>query len=234
MRIFDSHCHIEKGLADYNIETAGRNIIFNTIASYTEYKAQVLPTDVISIIFDYKDNWEAVKKTASEEKVKALKIHSRIQKITADDYPVLIEKLEEIINDKPLIIDAMYYGENLAYQPNLANIISIARKFKNKPVIVAHSGGYEVLKYFYHLKTLENIYFDLSLSLSYLQHSSVFTDYKNLLKFGNKDKIIFGTDYPLINPANHLDVFMKVCTELNLGESEMDKVLFSNSKSLFL
>ena len=34
MRIFDAHCHIEKTLQGYNLQTQHRNIIFNDVDLY--------------------------------------------------------------------------------------------------------------------------------------------------------------------------------------------------------
>jgi predicted TIM-barrel fold metal-dependent hydrolase len=233
VKIFDSHCHIESGLEQYNIDTSGRNIIFNTIASYQQFADKVPENDVISIVFDYRDNYEVVKEIISTGKLKALKIHSKIQKIAEQHYPVLMEKLEGLNTQIPIIIDAVYYGDELEYQPSLKYIIAIAKKFRNNPIIVAHSGGYNVLEYFYHLKTLDNVFFDLSLSLSYMRHTSVFVDFKNLIRFGDSKKILFGTDYPLIDPKTHLDVFMEVAGELKMSEDTIHQILFSNSEKLF-
>lgn len=233
MKIFDSHCHIETGLEKYNIDTESKNIIFNSIESYRRFADKVAAPDVISIVFDYRSNYEAVKEIVAAGKVKALKIHSKIQKISEKDYPVLMAKLAELNTRLPIIIDAIYYGDELEFQPSLQYIIAIAKQFKDNPIIVAHSGGYDVLKYFYHLKTLPNIYFDLSLSLSYMRHTSIFADFKNLIRFGDSSKILFGTDYPTIDPKTHLDVFMEVSKELNLSEEAIHQILFSNSKALF-
>jgi len=98
---------------------------------------------------------------------------------------------------------------------------------------VAHSGGIETLRYFYHLKVLDNIYFDLSLSLAYLRETSVFPDLKNLLRHGNPSRIIFGTDYPFISAAQQLDVFYEMTTELKKTEEEKDMMLYQNAVRLF-
>lgn len=233
MRIFDSHCHIETGLDAYNIDVSGRNVIFNTIDAYNQYAGKTGSADSISVIFDYRNNFEEVKKLVSSGKANALKIHSRLQKIAQADYPALIEKLEELNPGLPIIIDSFFYGDEMDFQPDMNAAITIAKKFPQIPVIIAHAGGYNVLQYFYHLKSLENVYFELSFSLQYLRYTSAFFDIKNLLRFGSADKIIFGTDYPFADPKTELDFFMEISKDLNLSAEHADKILFLNAEKLF-
>jgi predicted TIM-barrel fold metal-dependent hydrolase len=233
MPIFDCHFHIESGTERYNIEAAGRNIIFNSFDSYHKNNGLASKDDSITIIFDYRNHFDEVKTLLVNKEVAALKIHNRVQKIGAPDYAVLVSMLEEVAPTVPIVIDAFYYGDDLEFQPNLGNIIQIAKKFPGIPIIVAHCGGIEILKYFYHLKPLSNIYFDLSFSLAYLKNTSVYADYKNLLKYGNHDQILFGTDYPFIDARAQLSTFRDLADEASLKKSVVDKVLFDNAQSLF-
>jgi len=234
MNIFDCHFHIESGLDKYNINVAGRNVIFNSFDAYYEFKEQVGRLDSISLLFDYRHHLSEVIELMETKKIAALKIHNRVQKITAADYPILLEQLEEAKPTVPIIIDAFYFGDDLEFQPNLANIISIARRFPDVPIIVAHCGGIEILKYFYHLKSLANIHFDLSFSLAYLKHTSVFADYKNLIKYGNADNILFGTDYPFVNAKLQLDAFTEITEEMNIPLPSVEKMLYGNAQRLFM
>lgn len=233
MQIFDCHFHIENGTDDYNIEVAGRNIIFNSFDSYYKFKNHVTDADSVTLIFDYRNHFEDIMELLETGKVNALKIHNRIQKISAADYPVLLEQLDEAKPTVPIIVDAFYFGDDLEFQPNLGNIIAIAKRLPDVPVIVAHCGGIEILKYFYHMKSLQNIYFDLSFSLAYLRHSSVYIDYKNLVKHGNPARILFGTDYPYVSPAEQLNAFMEITRDTNIPAATVEKMLFTNAQQLF-
>jgi predicted TIM-barrel fold metal-dependent hydrolase len=233
MNVFDCHFHIETGLDRYDINIAGKNVIFNSFGSYHQFKGQVGEQDSTSLIFDYRNNFDEVRQLMTARKIDALKIHNRVQQIAAADYPVLMEHLEEANPALPIIIDAFYFGDDLEFQPDLANIISIARRFPNNPVIVAHCGGIEILKYFYHLKSLDNIFFDLSFSLAYLKNTSVYTDFKNLIKYGNRDNIMFGTDYPFVSAKLQLDAFTEIADEMNVTEQAREKMLYSNAVSVF-
>jgi len=233
MNVFDCHFHIETGLERYDIDVAGKNIIFNSFDSYYQYKDKATDADSISLIFDYREHFEDIMEILQTKKIAALKIHNRVQKIGAADYPLLLEQLEEAKPTVPIIVDSFYFGDDLEFQPNLRNIINIAKKLPDVPVIAAHCGGIEILKYFYHLKSLENIFFDLSFSLAYLRHASVYTDYKNLIKYGNPGKILFGTDYPFVNAKLQLDAFTEIANEMNISETAREQILFSNAAKLF-
>lgn len=233
MRVFDCHFHIEKGLANYDIAVNGKNVIFNSFESYHQHKTLLKEEDSLSLIFDYRNNLAEFKQLHDAGKIDGLKIHHRIQKIKIADQAELLHHLKELNPQVPIIIDAFYFGDDLECQPSLAAILAVAKQHPAIPVIVAHSGGIETLRYFYHLKVLDNIYFDLSLSLAYLRETSVYPDLKNLLRHGNTSRIMFGTDYPFISAAQQLEVFHEMATDLNKTEEEKDKMLYQNAVRLF-
>jgi predicted TIM-barrel fold metal-dependent hydrolase len=77
------------------------------------------------------------------------------------------------------------------------------------------------------------VVFELSLSLSYLKHASVHADFGVLLRFGDRNRIIFGTDYPYVDANDQLQVFLHLADELNMSEADRDKILFGNACGLF-
>jgi predicted TIM-barrel fold metal-dependent hydrolase len=234
MRLFDCHFHIESGIEQYNITSVSRNVIFNFIDNYAKYRNTIVVTDAVSLIFEFRNNLAYIKDQLQNKRIQALKIHSRIQQIGENDYNSLNEALESIMPiTVPVIIDAFYYGADIEFQPILKQIVFLCRKFKDVRFIIAHSGGYEVLKYFYHLKNLENVYFDLSFSLAYLKNTSVFMDFKNLVRYGSSRRLLFGTDYPFIDAKKQLDIFMEICAEIKLSEENRDNILYLNSNKIF-
>lgn len=233
MNVFDCHFHIETGLEKYDIETAGKNIIFNSIESYKEHHSQATRQDTVTLIFDYKERFDEVRSIVNGGGIHALKIHSRIQKLAEDDYPELIERMVEFDPRIPIIVDAFFFGDDLEYQPSLPFIVKLARRFPDIPVVVAHCGGYEVMKFFYHLRKLPNIYFDLSISLAYMRSTSVYADFKNLINFGDRGKVMFGTDYPFITPSRQLGVFNEMADELNMPAEKRNEILYTNALSVF-
>lgn len=233
MKIFDCHCHIEQGWDRYNLAVSGRNVIFNSVESYRLNHKLLGSSDRCSLIFDFKSELDFVLAELRSDRISALKIHSRIQQLTVNDYPVLLDCLQKVKPVTPIIIDAFYFGANLKVQPSLEFVSDLARTFPAVPIIVAHSGGHKVLSYFYHLRELENVYFDLSFSLAYLQHTSVYLDFKNLIRFGDHSRLLFGSDFPFIDAADQYAVLRRIFSELSISTSSQEKILSLNSEGLF-
>jgi predicted TIM-barrel fold metal-dependent hydrolase len=110
----------------------------------------------------------------------------------------------------------------------------MASLFPDNTFIIAHSGGIKVLEYFLHLKNCPNVVFELSLSLSYLKHSSVFADFGVLLRFGDRNRIVFGTDFPYVDANDQLQCFLKLADSLSINETDRDKILYTNAQNLYL
>lgn len=233
MKIFDNHCHLPNINQDYDLVVTKRNIIFNDIEEYKIERPKLGNEHFISLIFDYKRNLDFVVKEIKDGSIHAIKIHNRIQKIGDHEFPYLLEALKNANVNLPIIIDAFYYGHEIDFQPSLNQIIQIAILFNENPIIVAHSGGHKVLDYFLHLRTLKNIYFDISFSLTYLYKTSIFQDFKNLIHFSDKKKIVFGTDFPHVSGKFQYECFIQLCYELNLNQDQIEDMLFNNSSNIF-
>lgn len=234
MKIFDAHFHIDKGYGQCAVEVQHRNVIFNSLSQYRERAGEVNSNDVVTLVFDFKNDPDFVRSQIAEKKIKGIKIHSKIQQIADEDYPALFAELKKTdLSNMVVTVDAFYWGHDYAYQPNLKRIIELVELFPQTPFVIAHSGSIKVLEYFLHLRTLPNVYFDLSLSLAYLKYASVMQDFKVMLKFGNPDRIVFGTDYPAVTDKDQLDCFLALCEEVNMSEESKSKILFDNAYALF-
>ena len=234
MRIFDAHCHIEKTLEGYNIPSQQKNIIFNDIELYKNKQYEVVGNDTKTLLFDFKKNLAYVKEQLKTKAIQGFKVHSRLQQIAEADYEELYDAFQGMDADGlPVVFDAFYTGNQMEFQPNLNRIIDFARLFPKNTIIIAHCGGYRVLEYLQHLKNVNNIVFELSFSLSYLQYSSVFKDFQLLLRFADRNRIIFGTDFPYVDAKDQLQVFLRLADELNMNEADRDKILFGNACGLF-
>jgi predicted TIM-barrel fold metal-dependent hydrolase len=235
MKIFDCHTHIENGLGAYDLDGVGRrNIIFNSLDSYTANRPEVSSTDTISLIFDCFNNLNRVMKEINENKINALKIHSRIQQISEKDYPAITEHLKQVPDSIPVIVDAFYYGDDMEHLPSLPYIIKWAKLFPERKFIVAHCGGYEITKYFFHLRSLPNIYYDLSFSLQYLSDSSLYVDMIKLIKYTDKKKIMYGSDYHWASPKLQYTILTGIFDKLSLPEKEREMILNYNAEDIFL
>lgn len=227
--IFDSHLHVEQGLGDYDIPLDGGNIIFNSFEAYTTYK-EAYSNFFHTLIFSDQKGPEFYNNLFKKNEIVALKIHSRLQSIKKEDYPKLADALQKVDERVPLIYDAFYFGSELSVQPCLEGFINLVKAFPKRKFIVAHAGGYEVLKYFFHLKKYQQVGFDLSLSLQYLEDTSCRIDLIKMIKFIPHKRLFFGTDFPEASPKKQLDIMLKIAHGLQLPEKKLNGILRENWK----
>jgi hypothetical protein len=226
-KVFDCHVHIDNGLNDYNIALGNANIIFNDIKQYKIEKNN-FSSYYKSLIFDFKNNYDYVADEILSNQVHAVKIHSRIQQIREVDYPELLIVLKKINKSIPIIYDAFYYGNDLEFQPSLNGLIYLAKGLPCTKFVVAHAGGYKILDYFFHLKGLQNVAFDLSFSLQYLLDSSAELDLIKLIKHTQKEKLFFGSDFPYADPKLQSDKLIEILMKMNISNNKIEDIFTLN------
>jgi len=241
--IFDSHVHIEKGIVNpievglegYDLEVIGKNYICNFANLLDTYLTFKTSEDSLCYIFDFRDEDQIVKtkELLQNKTIQGLKIHSRIQKIQRAEYDLICERLQLIDEKVPVILDAWYYGSELRYNPDLEGLIQIIKSQPNRNFVIAHAGGYRIIEYFYHTKELDNVHYDLSLTTQYLSDSSLYTDFKKFIKWLEKDRILYGSDYPYGSPIIQYKKVDLILKEYNICGNERDKVLKLNGKKLY-
>jgi predicted TIM-barrel fold metal-dependent hydrolase len=241
--IFDSHAHIEQGIVNpievglegYDLEVIGKNYICNfpnLLETYLKYKSSA---DSLCYIFDFRDEVEITKtkELLQTKTIQGLKIHSRIQKIQRSEYDLICERLQMIDEKVPVILDAWYYGSELKYNPDLEGLIQIAKSQPNRNFVIAHAGGYRIIEYFYHTRELENVHYDLSLTTQYLSDSSLYLDFKKFMKWIEKDRLLFGSDYPYGSPAEQYKSVDSILKEYNCSNNERERILALNGERLY-
>lgn len=108
------------------------------------------------------------------------------------DYPVMLHTNEPVGH--------LYPGKS----PNtLAQIYNLAKRFQNNRIILAHWGGgiflFALLKKEVR-ETLSNLWYDTAAS-PFLYDPQIYTQ---AIKLAGLDKILLGTDYPLLGPQRYL------------------------------
>ncbi|MDQ3051281.1 MAG: amidohydrolase [Bacteroidota bacterium] len=225
--VFDCHMHVEGGIESYDLNLAGGNIIYNSIESHKQHAANY--SDFYhSLIFDYQHHREYIQSCINTNTIHALKIHTRLQKIPLSGYDELIQSLKDIDNRIPVIYDAFYSHGHLDYQPSLRGLIKLLDAFPERRFIIAHSGGYNILKYFFHLRGYKNVGYDLSFSLQYLSDSSCYADLIKLIKFTDKSRIFYGSDFPSASPSLQYGILNDICKKFNLSGTDMEGIFKTN------
>lgn len=131
------------------------------------------------------------------------------------DIPILIHSNEPI---------GHYYVGKVNVTPT--EISQIVTDFPDNKLVFAHFGGglpfYELMK---EMKdSLKNTYYDTAAGI-YLYKSKIF---KVLREIGVLEKVIFGSDFPLLSPCR----FDKYFTNSELDENELKLVLGDNAAKL--
>jgi predicted TIM-barrel fold metal-dependent hydrolase len=106
-------------------------------------------------------------------------------------------------------------------------IYEMAKSFPDNKIVLAHWGGGV---FFYNLlkkevkNIMQNIYFDTAAS-PYLYDINI---YPTALKIMGAEKILFGSDYPLLKPVR----YFKELDESDVGGSDREAVCGGNAKKL--
>lgn len=133
------------------------------------------------------------------------------------DLPVMVHTNEPVGHDYP--------GKSPV---TVRQILALLEAFPDNRIILAHWGGGV---FFYHLMKkgvkpiLENAWFDTAAS-PYLYDPAI---YRTAVDILGPEKILFGSDYPLIPPSR----YMKDMEKGGLTDAERDAVCGENTRSLF-
>ncbi|MBW2166830.1 MAG: amidohydrolase family protein, partial [Deltaproteobacteria bacterium] len=143
-----------------------------------------------------------------------------------------LKPLMEICEDKniPILIHTnepvghYYPGKT----PNtLEQIYRLVRKFSNNKIVLAHWGGG---MFFFNLlkkevgEYLKNVYFDTAAS-PFLYYPQI---YQIAIQIIGKNKILFGSDFPLLKPAKYFSEF----EEAGLSKDEIKSICGNNAAGL--
>ncbi len=131
--------------------------------------------------------------------------------------------------DRPLLVHSSepvghkYAGKGETYPPKL---LKLAQNFPGLKIVMAHWGGglpfYELMPEV--AEALRNVYYDTAAS-TYLYRFDIIPVVARTVGI---EKILWGTDYPLLSQAK----FIKRVRESGLGESDLEAVLGGNAARL--
>ncbi|AZV47325.1 hypothetical protein C3L23_08580 [Nautilia sp. PV-1] len=240
LNIYDSHLHLKLDDMHLFFEQIkllkGFILILNTNDELEFFRRNMITNfnenfnnSVIAINFEFID--ESLINDLKNCDIKfGVKIHPRLSKLTYDSINKLKLFLQNLKNKNLLnfiIIDNFYYGSDLKYHINLELSIEIAKKFFDINILLAHSGGHRILEYMLFTRDLKNIYYDLSLTINYLNNTSVALNFYNFIKF-NKEKLLFGSDSPDFSVKSALTNYNEFLK--NFDESYKKNILENNFK----
>lgn len=149
--------------------------------------------------------------------LKGVKLHPDTQKVDMDD-PRLMRIYEIIAGRLPLIVHTGDYRTDFSHPRRLKNIL---HTFPNLVVDAAHFGGWSVPEIGYDMLHEENVLIDVSSSMAFLGNRRT----KELVDMWGADRVMFGSDFPMWDPAREYDTF----TSLGFSDDDLEKMLWKNA-----
>lgn len=132
------------------------------------------------------------------------------------DGPVMIHTNEPVGHDYPGKTDN-----------TMAQIYALVKRYPHNRIILAHWGGgiffYNLLKKEVR-QTLANVWFDTAAS-PYLYRPEI---YRQAMDLAGEDKVLWGTDYPLIKPARYFDEIRQA----GLSDRQQEMILGGNAAAV--
>ena len=154
--------------------------------------------------------------------LRGVKLHPDIQQSDVDD-PIWFP-LYDRMQEKNLLL-YLHAGDNRPQYrfSEPGKIAHIARLFPRLRIVAAHLGGYSAWGEADCLYPLDNVFYDCSSALWAMTTEKA----NELVSQLGSDRIMFGTDYPVMHAENELKLFMK----LSLTERERENIFYNNAKS---
>ena len=123
----------------------------------------------------------------------------------------------------PILVHA---GDNRYDNSNPNRLAPILKIYSGLRIVGAHLGGYSVWDdAIRELCDFENLYVDCSSTFSFIGGEAA---REIILRYGT-DRVLFGTDYLMWNPARELDIFFS----LGFSDEDNRKILSENAIKVF-
>lgn len=148
-----------------------------------------------------------------------IKIHPDIQRVDIDDTRLM--RLYELIEGRLPMYFHMGDCREIYPYSKAEKLLKIMKRFPGLKVIAAHFGSYSEWEKVPMLADMPNIVFDTSSSLPFMSVERA----RALVKLIGTDRLMFGSDYPVVLPHEELEFFMR----LDLSEEDNRKILYDNA-----
>ncbi len=169
------------------------------------------------------ENWESELKRIKAAGIRGIKLHPDFQSFWLDD-PRLLPIFEAAQKD---FVFEIHIGDKTTPAQNPYKLAAILRQFPGMRVIAAHFGGYRMWAHALDAlagNRFENLWFDTSSTTPFATPLLA----KKLLGAFPRERILFGTDWPLYDPVEERQRLQRLAS---LTDAEMETIM-SNATSL--
>ena len=152
------------------------------------------------------------------------KLHPDTQQVNMDD-PRLMDFYEIIAGRVPLVLHTGDYRYDYSSPRRLVKVL---KTFPDLVVNAAHLGGWSIYDVGYdvlHEDLLgeERLFVDASSAFAFTGRRHM----RELVRMWGADRVMFGTDYPMWQPAQELNEMMNC----SLTDDELEKILWKNAEA---
>ncbi len=166
-------------------------------------------------------DFSALLNEAGAAGLKGFKIHPDMQKFALDE-PKAMEMFAALEGRFPVII---HTGDSRFAYSHPGQMKKVLEAFPDLTCICAHLGGWsEWGDACRMLAPFENAYVDTSSSLYALDPEEAV----RIIRCYSRERVLFGTDYPMWEPAEEVRRFLSLC----LTDGERENILYRNAEAL--
>lgn len=163
---------------------------------------------------------------------RALKLHPRLNRYDPLDRRCLdlLQELASWANPPRIWLDTLFYyrGGRLSHNP-VETIHRIVNQFPSLQFVLLHGSGTWLMQTAEAIRDCPNAFLDLSFTLCRYEGSSLGVDLGHLLRNFDR-RIVFGSDFPEITPAESLEAFARIAGDLS--EEKRSGVLGGNLEKI--
>jgi predicted TIM-barrel fold metal-dependent hydrolase len=149
-----------------------------------------------------------------------IKMHPDTQRFNIDDerlFPVY-----DMIGDKIPVL--FHTGDKHFDYSHPARLRKVIDMFPKLEVIAAHFGGWSMFDTAYECLKDTNCMMDISSSISFMEKGQP----EKLINSYGADRLLFGSDYPVWDPAKEVEKFL----QLNIKDEDKEKIAYKNALKL--
>ncbi|MDR0476029.1 MAG: amidohydrolase [Treponema sp.] len=149
--------------------------------------------------------------------LKGIKLHPDMQRFNIDD-GAMMNIYASLEGRLPVVFHTGDYRHSFSHPSRLARVLD---NFPKLCAIAAHFGGWSVFDIAYDYFRSRSCYFDVSSSLSFIGPRRA----AELIRAYGAGRFLFGSDYPMWDPAACLEEFMG----MELSDLEREQILSKNA-----
>mgnify|MGYP005843142003 CR=1 FL=1 len=172
---------------------------------------------------------EQIVEYSKEPQFVGVKLHASWHNKPIDgcEFAPIFEKCDEL--KLPVLVHSYVVDDFSDQVSSPERIVNVAKRYSN-PIIVAHMGG-NSKRTIKAVKNIENVYIDISSGRERASQLYVwqFGRVDEAVKELGADKILFGTDFPLLDPS----ICMGMMEDSYLGDEERELIMYKNACKVF-